>query len=151
MLTKLAAIVLAGSVAALTISGVANLVTHHEDQVVEKVMVQRASTPAMGTYVFDASGEVLGKFPWNAHVELELRKHGRYELRVLTNIEDEREEETSWGRYTMRGDRLVLYSPHDDSRHEFRIDGNRLVFDADWSERLALKAVGVEHAYMTRQ
>ena len=61
------------------------------------------------------------------------------------------EEETSWGRYRQRGDRLILSSASDHDRHEFRIDGDRLLFEADWKERIALKAVGVTKTYMERQ
>jgi hypothetical protein len=101
------------------------------------------------TYVFDASGNPFGKLPWSAHVELQLQKDDRYELRVRTKIDSEVQEEVSSGRYRIRGDRVTIYSAHDDDTHEFRLDGDKLMFNADWLERLALKAVGIEQTYMT--
>ena len=161
MLTKLAAFVLAGSVAALAIVRAVDLVgyfVHRGDaesrEVIRAKVVVEADEPAQevaGTYIFDESGDALGKFPWSAHAELELRPEGRYELRIRTNLEHEMEEETSWGRYRQRGDRLILSSASDHDQHEFRIDGNRLLFEADWKARIALKAVGVTKTYMERQ
>ena len=178
MLTKLAAFVLAGSVAALTVARAVDLVgnfLHRGDEPREviraKVVVEAeeaaaeaveaaeeaaaeaeaAASEVSGTYIFDESGDALGKFPWSAHAELELRPEGRYELRIRTNLEHEMEEETSWGRYRQRGDRLILSSASDHDQHEFRIDGNRLLFEADWKARIALKAVGVTKTYMERQ
>ena len=172
MLTKLAALVLAGSVAALTVARAVDLVgyfrhdrdadarhwgTRHEKRrAVARHVEVREEIPsdvsaAAGTYIFDESGDALGKFPWAAHAELELRPEGRYELRLRTNLENEMEEETSWGRYRQQGDRLILYSASDDDRYEFRIEGNRLVFDADWKARIALKAAGLTKTYMERQ
>jgi hypothetical protein len=178
MLTKLAALVLAGSVAALTVARAVDLVhyfrhdrdadarwegrhgkgrhrTRHVDarrvEVREEIASQEISSQAEGTYIFDESGDALGKFPWSAHAELELRPEGRYELRLRTNLENEMEEEHSWGRYRQQGDRLILYSASDDDRYEFRIEGDRLVFDADWKARIALKAAGITKTYMERQ
>jgi hypothetical protein len=127
---------------------------------VERVRVQVGSAheePALaqdeqlvGTYVFDASGNPFGKLPWSAHVELQLQPGSKYELRVRQNIDQELSEETSWGRYSVDGDRIKLTSAHDEDTHEFRIDGDKLVFDADWSEKLALKAVGVQETFMKK-
>jgi hypothetical protein len=175
MLTKLAAFVLAGSVAALTVARAVDLVgyfrgdrdadaRHWEGRhgkgrhpksrhvVAKHVDVrEEIASQAEGTYIFDESGDALGKFPWSAHAELDLQPEGRYELRLRANLENEMEEETSWGRYRQQGDRLILYSASDDDRYEFRIEGNRLVFDADWKERIALKAAGITKTYMERQ
>ena len=101
------------------------------------------------TYVFDASGNPFNKLPWSAHVELQLQKDDRYELRVRTKIDSEVQEEVSSGRYRIHGDRVTIYSAHEDDTHEFRLDGDKLMFNADWLERLALKAVGIEQTYMT--
>ena len=174
MLTRLAAIVLAGSVAALAVVRAVDLVGHFfpgrhaDDEVVaeaisrevskevseavsEAVEEVEAAPEVAGTYIFDESGDALGKFPWSAHAELELRPEGRYELRIRTNLENEMEEETSWGRYRQKGDRLILFSAGDSDEHVFSIDGNRLNFEADWKARIALKAVGVTKTYMERQ
>ena len=163
MLTKLAAFVLAGSVATLTVVRAVDIVGHFfsdradveevaavEEEAAAEEAVD-ASSEVAGTYIFDESGDALGKFPWSAHAELELRPEGRYELRLRTNLEHEMEEETSWGRYHQKGDRLILSSASDRDEHEFRIEGNRLVFEADWKARIALKAVGVTKTYMERQ
>lgn len=104
----------------------------------------------LGTYRFDAKGNPLGKMPWAANVELELRDGGEYELRVKTEIDGTTETDVSWGTYRVRGDRLVLSAPHDSDRTEFIIDGGELRLEADWTERLALKAVGVDHASMVK-
>ncbi|MGH7471317.1 MAG: hypothetical protein ACRENP_25490 [Longimicrobiales bacterium] len=116
-----------------------------------RIIVYQHDAAVLGTYVFDANGNPLGKLPWSAHVELELRPEGRYELRVGGVIDGEPEEETSWGRYTVHGDRLTLFSAHDDDQFEFLITPNRLVFDGKWAAKLALKAVGVDEMYMTRR
>jgi hypothetical protein len=189
MIAKLAAFVLAASLAALTVARAVDLVgyfVHRGDAERREVVrarvvveadearaeaeearaeaeVARAEAEAAAaeardvgseagdTYIFDESGDALGKFPWSAHAELELRPGGRYELRIRTNLENEMEEETSWGRYRLRGDRLILSSASDHDQHEFRIDGDKLLFEADWKERIALKAVGVTKTYMERQ
>jgi hypothetical protein len=103
-----------------------------------------------GTYRFDADGKLLNKLESGATVKLQLEPGGRYELKVLIKADGQSEEETSWGRYSVRGNRLVLSSNHDVERHELTIDGDHLVFDVDWTERLALKALGVENAFMTK-
>ena len=151
MLTKIAAFVLAGSIAALSVVRVADIarsVRHHEWGHKADVEVPANVT---GTYIFDENGDALGKFPWQAHAELELREHGRFELRVRTNIGDEMEEETSWGRYKLKGDQLILRSADDEDTHSLRIDGNKLEFDPSWKARIALKAVGVSKTYMEKQ
>ena len=151
MLTKLAAFVLAGSVAALSIARVADIARSFKHHDVREEIEQEAPADVAGTYIFDEQGDALGKFPWTAHAELELKEHGRFELRLHTNIGDESEEETSWGRYTMDGDRVVLSSSGDSDSHELRIDGNRLIFDPSMKQRIALKAVGVTKTYMEKQ
>jgi hypothetical protein len=105
----------------------------------------------IGTYVFDADGAALGKFPWKARAELELKPAGRFELRVKANLHDDLSEESIFGRYKVRGDRLVLYSPHDDDRFEFVMNGNRLEFDAGFPGKVALKIVGLSDAALVRQ
>lgn len=110
---------------------------------------ERGAAEGANTYVFDASGNPFGKLPWSAQVELQLQADNRYELRVRTNIDSEIQEELSSGRYRMRGDRVTIYSGNEDDTHEFRLDGDKLMFNADWLERLALKAVGIEQTYMT--
>ncbi|MEX2285092.1 MAG: hypothetical protein WEE89_21580, partial [Gemmatimonadota bacterium] len=131
----------------------------HERQDRRRVEVERvvaaaeeAVAPAdvLGTYQFKAKGDLLDKLEWNSTVELDLQADGRYRLRVVTNADNKMEEETSWGHYRVRGDRLVLISAHNDDRHTFTIDGDRLQFDASWKEKIALRAVGVEDAYMTK-
>jgi hypothetical protein len=103
-----------------------------------------------GTYVFDAGGNPFGKLPWSAHVELKLEKGGSYDLRVRMNIDNDLNEEASYGRYRVKGDRLILYSEHDHDSHEFRIEGDQLMFGNDWKQKLALKAVGIEDAVMKK-
>jgi|SRR5687768_10789977 len=175
MLSKLAGFVLAGSLAALTIGGIAEVAGYdvyngrdrhrdrrHVERRIERRIEQRISRhvergehhrvrdygEAEGTYVFDATGDVLGKFPWSAHVELSLRDNGRYELRVKTNVDGTTETETSWGRYRLDGDRIKLYSG--DDSHEMLINGDRLEFEAGFKEKLALKAVGIGDAAFTK-
>src|SRR5688572_25615836 len=53
----------------------------------------------LGTYRFDANGDLLNKVEWGATVELELQADDRYRLRVFTKAEGKSEEETSWGTY----------------------------------------------------
>jgi hypothetical protein len=177
MLTKIAGFVLAASVVALAVGGVTGA-TRRDREVFRdlpidlhirreiaheirrerqqrrherRIIVSPHDAAVVGTYVFDANGNPLGKLPWSAHAELELRPDGRYELRVATVINRETEEETSWGRYRVNGDRLILFSAHDDDAFEFRITPDRLVFDGKWAARLALKAIGVEQMFMTRR
>lgn len=103
-----------------------------------------------GTYAFDADGAVFGKFAWNANVQLDLQQDGRYEMRVKTSMNGETETETSWGRYRVVDGAVELLSAHDDDAHRLLIDGDRLTFNADFKEKLALKAVGIEDAAFTR-
>jgi hypothetical protein len=105
----------------------------------------------VGSYVFDADGAALGKFPWSARAVLELLPAGRFELRVKANLHDEVSEEATWGRYKVQGNHLILYSPHDDGRFEFLIRGDRLEFDAGFQHKLALKVVGLRDAALIRQ
>lgn len=165
MLTKIAGFVLAGSLTTLAVGGLAGArsdewrherrierrIRHNIERNIEQNIersVRRAHDVGNlpGTYAFEAEGYALGKFPWAAHVELSLRENGRYELRVRTNIDGETETETSWGRYRFKGDRVLLYSPHDDDVHELVIEGDRLQFNTGLKEKLALKAVGIEDA-----
>ena len=171
MVTKISAFVLAGSVAALGVVGVTDLVgltdlvdnssrhrrvhrrveqrvNRHVERQVHRQVERHADLN--GTYTFEADGEPFG-FPWRAQLQLELQPDGRYELRMKTNIDGENAEETSWGRYKVRNGRVTLYSPHDNSDYEFRIDGNRLELDADFREKIALKLVGVKDAALTKE
>src|SRR5688500_16320138 len=102
MISKIAGIVLAASCIGLVFAGRQDHTPRwdHSD--------------LKGTYIFEEDGSLMGKFPWNAHVELELQKRGRYTLRVETNIDGETETETSYGRYRSEGDRLVLFNNHGD-------------------------------------
>ena len=104
----------------------------------------------LGTYRFDANGDLLNKVEWGATVELELQADDRYRLRVFTKAEGKAEEETSWGTFRVRGDRLILTSAHDNARHSFTIDGDKLQFDASWKAKVALRMIGVEDAYMKK-
>jgi hypothetical protein len=104
----------------------------------------------LGTYRFDANGDLLNKVEWGATVELELQADDRYRLRVLTKAEGKSEEETSWGTFRVRGDRLILTSAHDNERHSFTIDGDKLQFDASWKAKVALRMIGVEDAFMMK-
>jgi hypothetical protein len=104
----------------------------------------------LGKYEFEAKGDVLGKVPWAARVTLDLQPDGRYELRVATSADGEMDEETSWGRYRVVKNRLVLISGGDHDSHMLLIDGDRLRFDESWKARLAMKAVGVDEGYLTK-
>jgi hypothetical protein len=79
-----------------------------------------------------------------------LKDGGDYELRVKTDINGQIEEEISYGNYRLRGDRVVLSTPNDSDRTEFIFDGSQLRFEADWSERLVLKAIGVDQAALVK-
>ena len=175
MLTKLAGLVLVGSLGALTVGGLLGVPEHHEnwrghrgrhrierriehriERRIERAheRAERSSRDigsAHGTYVFDTKGDVLGKFPWAAHVELDLREGGRYELRVKTSVDGNVETETSWGRYSWDDDRVKLYSPGDDEVHELLIEGDQLQWSTGLKEKLALKAVGISEAAFRKQ
>jgi hypothetical protein len=196
MVTKIATVVLVGSVIALAVGGVTGLTqryTHdfpfHERmhsrdhfrghvrmkirhdireareqalsesldselKVIEELESSGADVGAdarvVGTYAFDANGNPFGKMPWSAHVELKLKPSGQYDLRVQMDIDNDLNEEASWGRYRVVGDRLILYSGHDHDEHELRIAGDQLIFGNDWKQKLALKAVGIDEAVMKK-
>jgi hypothetical protein len=175
MVTKIAAFVLAGSVAALGVIGITDLVgltdlvesqsvhrrvhrrierhaDRHADRHVSRHVERhvRSHADLTGTYSFEADGEQLG-FPWHAQLQLELKPDGRYELRVKTDIDGESSEETNWGRYKVHRDRLTLHSPSDDSEHEFRIQGDRLELDGRVGERIALKLAGIKDAALVKE
>jgi len=179
MFIKLATYALVGSVTVLTVAGVANLDERdwgsahgsrvrveigehvrddvrsevrrrHERRRHERRVGHNSEVQLEGTYAFDANGNPMGKLPWSAHVELDLQPEGRYELRVKMDVNGEGESEYSWGRYRQEGDRLVLYSPSDNDQTEFVIEGDRLLFEGDWTENLALKAVGITNAALSK-
>jgi len=121
----------------------------HVEVEVDEVALN-AADQLVGTYVFDANGNPFGKLPWSAHVELQLQPNGKYELRLRTNVDQELDEETSWGRYRIDGDRMTLISAHDRDEFGFKIEGDRLLFDADWPAKLSLRALGVENTFMKK-
>ncbi len=122
----------------------------HVERAISVAEVEAGQAHVLGTYRFNAKGDVLNKIQWGASIELELQPGNRYRLLVLTKADGNLEEETSWGYYSVRGHRLELISAHDNDRQEFTIDGERLQFDANWKQKLALNAIGVDDAYLAK-
>lgn len=113
---------------------------------------ESATSGVYGTYTFDESGSVLGKVPWRAHIELELKRNGRYEIRMETEADGDTDVDWNGGRFRTDGDRIVLLDRNGE-QNEFstlRIEGDRLRLDANWPAMLALKMVGVSEATLRK-
>lgn len=111
-----------------------------------------ATSEVYGTYTFDESGSVLGKVPWRAHIELELKRSGRYEIRMKTEADGDTDVDWSGGRYRIDGNQVVLLDRNGE-QNEFStliIEGDRLRLDANWPAMLALKWVGVSEAMLRK-
>jgi len=97
----------------------------------------------IGKYTYQDRG-TLAKHPWNVNVSLVLDADAQYTLDLRLHIGDDDEHETSYGTYSVAGDKLIL-DPADGSEYddfdEFTIDGNRLVPKLGWGARLALKGL----------
>ena len=104
----------------------------------------------IGKYVFAGKGSVA-KHPWDVKADLILERDGQYTLDLRVHIEDEDEHESSYGTYSVDGDRLILEPAdnfdHDDLK-EWRIEDNRLVPKLGWPARLALKGLKVAPVFV---
>ena len=169
MIRKLAAVALIGSIALLAVSRLDDLrnvrewriekrhvvkLAHQQDHDSEVRQVRRSSAlnvqDVSGAYEFSDAGNVFGKFPWSAHVVLNLKETGRYILDVDLTLNGDHKAETVEGDYRIEGDRIVLVSASGsedaDGRledHALRFEHGRLVPDVRRPARAALSAAGV--------
>jgi len=162
MIRKIAAVVLGISCAGLFINaalerfapGFSETVVEAETAAeVDAATEQSGASELYGTYTFEESGTVLGKVPWRANIELELKRNGRYEVRIETAADGDTDVDWKGGEYRIEGDKLVLFD-EDGERSDFdklRIEGDRIRLDADWPAILALKVVGVGEAALQKK
>lgn len=104
----------------------------------------------VGKYTYQDRG-TLAKHPWNVNVGLVLDADAQYTLDLRIHIDEDDEHETSYGTYSVVGDKLIL-DPADGSEYddfdEFTIEGNRLVPKLGWGARLALKGLKLNPVFV---
>jgi hypothetical protein len=108
-----------------------------------------------GTYAYDAGGRVLGH-PWSFDVTLELRRNGRYEMMMTSDIDGDRDVDHERGRYLIREGVLLLDDDDGDERadepsHKLDIRGDSLVSRMPWGARAALRLAGAPRPILVRR
>jgi len=174
MIRKLAAVALLGSIGLLAASRIHDLrdlwdrkfETDHVVKIVHRNhdrgavhQVRRSDDLRLedvaGAYEFKESGDIFGRFPWDAHVVLTLKPTGRYILDLDITVDGDHEVETAEGDYRVENDRVILLSSDEEAhgrleKHELRFDNGQLIADVGWPARAALGAVGVNELAFVR-